>query len=317
MPNYTNKTRKKRIKKRDFKRKYNTSVGLLKTKKIDSLIESRMKKIAEDTVNQNRKTLVDRRHLWHKYDKVNNIFLEQGDDGLIDWHGKMCCLTDKIQKADMEMIANTPPADDPNTGEQEALDGDGIAQGQYTQTLNGRRIGETIYVTGISCRVRARVIARDLYDPDGELTETTDIGQIRLKYKCVIVKEGASRDLSVVPYTPAELLKWKYWGYDSRIDQDDVNAQFNVGGPNVRTVCSKEKTYKISTLRTIEDFDKIYVHFKKPVKIQYPPEDQNGDHSFPKIYFVARSTVPVTPDLTYIPMCPDLQVLTKLNYYSA
>lgn len=296
---------KRKIPKKLYKRKYRVSVGKLLDKKVNTALEKRSKEIAIKEINKQRKVNLSRKFLFFKYDSSTNEFLDHApaliNFAKVNWGGRMCELTQFITKTDIEIVANVPPQDEKVTELNEALDGDGIAQGASTQRREGRRENEDIYITSISARIRIIIPPRTSADNSG-------IQNIKMKF--AIVKHRPEDALAANLTDPKELLTWKPFGYSP---QEDREKEAEDNRRKKRTLARGKYTINLNNTRGTEAYRIIYTKLKKPIHISFKPADQNGTSSSEKIYFVARSTVPTVP--SYDSNQPSIHVCTKLRYY--
>lgn len=294
---YHNKRRPRyRGKKKYYKKLFDT--------KINTAVEVRMQEIAEKTVNDNIQVLTKRNYLFCNYDKDTNEFsvMEPRQD-LMDWTGKVFPVS--IPKSDIVTILNDPPDENPLSMELEADNGNGFNQLMVDKQVDGRRNGEVIYVRSLSAQIRTRSF--QLSDTDINVFQT-----IKVKYAFVLwtAPEGIIDDPAIPGPTAIELLRLNPWGYKKTLDHE-LNKVFN--GQKSRVLCQGETTLNVKNDQTSERYSTIYKKFKKPIMIQYEVDDQNGEYSDKKIYFVVRSTVPAHED--YDGIKPSLFACLKINYH--
>lgn len=281
---------------------------LLSDKKINTLVEVRMKEIAQDQIKKDRKLLTSRKYLFVKYDKHKNTFdpFPMRPD-LIDFTGR-CVELSNIPKTDSETVVNLPQLDDPLTmGNEQLDDNDGANQVAIYDPINGYRFTDQIYLQSVSAQLRIR----------SEQLEDTDLdiyGQMKIYYAFVLWKdEETAMDIETFKPEPIQLMsKPKSWGFSAKLDTS-LNATYT--GLQTRILCSGECVLNLNDIETSEKYHTIFKKFDKPILLNFKSDSQTGQKVDKKIYFVARSTVPEHIDFKKIK--PSMYVCTKLNYFEA
>lgn len=299
----------RRRRRRNYKKKkYTVSRAKLLTKKVDTLVEHRMQEIAKVEVEKNLQVLTKRNYVFCDYDPVTNEFNELDGDATnsaVSWAGSGPVELTNIGKVDMAAILNVPQSDDPETKEDENLDGDGTNQVSQAQIIHGRRQSNEVFIKSLSAQVRISV--------DEIATQNTLLSSTKLKYGFYMYT-GTDANMTDVSFEPAvnELITMNPFGYKSTLDKPLTTLRRQ---STVRKLAEGTITISFNDMARKDIFRTIYKKFDRPIRIQYPPLDQNGQQANRKIYFCAKST---TPDAAgYDTVKPHLHVCTKLNYYEA
>lgn len=302
--------KRRRSRRKGSKKKYRVSVRRLKSKKIDSLLERRIKQIAVKEDRKNELVLVKRLQIFGTYDILTNEF---GPGVLLDWTGQIVDIS-SIPKSDINFLVNVPPLDDPLTVDgasavfdvdagDENMDGDGAGQGMLSAKLQGKRSSEIIQTRSISIGLRARVRGIQV----GGNAQNFDGSWVH--YAVVAVK---SRSLMVPGYTPhpEQVLPMKRFSMERALDTEQAAISGN-----------KDFTYKtvirgkmfLRQRRDRCDVKFAQKHAKYQHRITFDPEDQNGQNVIQgrKLYLVLRSDVPDSADDSYK---PEILCYSKLRY---
>lgn len=306
MPRYRRNPRGERTTKRGAqkpkytsRKKYTVSTRKLRDKSLNTLVEKRMAEIAKQQIAKNRVSRVKRNYCFGEYDAALNSFIDGTSQ---DFNGKVVYLSN-IQLLDNVTAINIPPADDPDTMENEALDNDGVNQIAPTQDPNGRRSNDTVLITGVNVDVR------------GKLERILDAGDIEYKnvrvwWAVVKVVENPYNSAPYVEPSADELLPFRGFGYTHKIDADEEADKVSA---KKTTLLKGSMSLRLNESETDVKFWNKYVRFKNPIKIKYALGDQTGANPInTRIYFVIRSTTPAGDHANYKPIT---HVCTKLYYY--
>lgn len=269
--------------------------------------------------------LIKRDYLFHQYNPVENSFVGFAP---ITWRGIVQHLTD-IRQVDIATIGNAAVADDPNTGnideEKQALaDGTNVLMPQFT--VNGRRIGNSVLIYGLSALLRLNVIRAIASDA------TTPFFKDMVKFKYGFY---TWRKITATGYldnndTPrcTQLIQWKPFGYSHQLDNLLAGANNNgqilatqnlnmlLNSEKVRCLAKGECVIPISSLVGADNVrtKRIYKELSTPIEIMYEPLSQDGSHILnQKIYFAIQSDMDLQ---TAARLRPLAQVVTKLYYTS-
>lgn len=277
----------------------------LADKQVNTLIELRMKEVAQKEIQKQRKLLTSRKYIFHRYNPATNEFFNlPSASHLVSWTGKVIELSN-ISQVDIEMAVNAPQSDDPDTAANENLDGDGLAQGAPTQGINGRRESNQIYIQSVSAQLRIR--SQRLGN-----NETDEYGRVHVKYAFVLW-----RDEEVIMSDPTqepdaqELLMMNVFGYAGKLD---LSLEQTFHSLKTKVLCKGETFLNMNEDYTSEQWKTIFKKFEQPIKIQYAVASQNGQECNQKLYFVCRSSIPDSADNG---VKPTVYAVTKVNYWEA
>lgn len=277
-------------------------------------VESIAEDVAEREIRSSRNVHLKRNYLWHHYDPADNVFTELDVQGgwqdehysHINFEGR-CVELSNIGKQDIEMVNNQPQNDDPETGENENLDQDGLAQGMTTRLAISRRTKAIIKIQSVSCLIRARM----------QLTADDTYGWVKIKYAFVLwKKEGmnlVNPNGDFPKPDPINLLTILPFGYSHKLDsveEEKLNTE------NTRILKQGEMTLQVDQNQTSEKYGRLYRVFPNGLEIRYDPKSQNGQRTEGdswKLYFVARSNV--SSQEAFLPIMPRLHVVTKVSFY--
>jgi len=280
------------------KKSYGITAKLL-DKKINTAYEVAAKRIAQEEIAKNRVSLVKRDYIFGDYVPASNEYV----DGVsIDFLGKIVYISD-IDLIDNVTSVNVPKPDDPLTMDNEALDLDGVNQIAPTQNPNGRRNNNTVIFTGVSLELRGKI--ERLLDADPMTYDN-----VKLQYEIIQEIPNVYNTPYVIP-TVQQLMAWRGFGYTPKIDAD---AEELIRTAKRKTLLKGTMMLNLSEGNTDIKFDKTYVKFKRPIKIQYALGDQNGTDPIlgGRIFLCIRSTVPNSAHSKHKPI---VHCATKLYYY--
>lgn len=310
---YTRNSKWRSRRRRKAGAKSRLPMSRLSTKAIDSRVEVRMQEIAKSEISKNRKLLTSRKYLYHDYNKITNTWTPlttvQGQNtihhSLIDWEGSVVELSN-IPQVDVNFETNVPQADDPETKDDENSDGDGSGQGAMTQTMQGRRHSDQIYIQSVSAELRIR--QERLADSD-----PSKFGHTTVYYAFVLWRgeEVTMDNVTTKPDYNQLCRKPRPWGYSSKLDLA-LEQVFN--GLKTKVLCRGSTKIPLDDVSTSEKFTTIYKKFKNPIKVQFQVDSQNGQKANKKLYFCCASTIPA---LENIVLKPSVAVCTKVNYFEA
>lgn len=300
---YSKKNSYSKPKKKDYKKTYNVNKGKLMDKKINTLLERKMVSIANAEIHKNRIVLIKRKYHYLVYDPITNQYRDGKE---IDFPGDVQLLHD-IPKMDINMVIAAPGPDDPDTEEKEHVPPWGAVHGMPTTPLQGTR--QTDQVKLLSVTLGFRVLLKQTSQIDRVL------GVCRIKYAIVGIQDEDIGTLSsplVLPSTK-DLLPWKRYGYDRRLDiQDDVN-QLKV---KTRIFLKGSLDLKYNQNYNTEKFVTKFVKLNNPLLLTYDPVDQTGlTPTRWRIYLIFRSSVPRVQGYNFDNYYPVIHAWTKLNYY--
>lgn len=284
---------------RKGKKKYNVSINKLKSKKIDSLIERRMRQIAKKEAEKVRVRLLHRTFMGD-VDEDEHDF---SNGKAISYDGTAYCIS-QIPKQDIKVGVPETTADIVQTAFNEA-NVQGIFGGVQAATdkmPHGYRQEDRVLVTSMSLQIRARI-------PESS-TSTTKLKNCTIYYAFVRYRG----DLTIAPsYTPGnnQLLPWpRPFGYDKRVDPEILRADKEL---NLKILKHGKITLNQNDSRPDVKERRMHFKYKKPQELLYEEDDFNGDNPINDKYFlVVRSDVPSHQD--YVK--PEVWTCVKFNYYN-
>lgn len=305
---YARKKRKPRKARR--KRVYKVSTSKLLDKKINTIYERRAREIAQKEIARNIVHLIDRR--FH-FGNVNREFNQFANGTPVFYDGVVVPLAN-IDKTDVNFVVNAPDVngmhDDLTNPE---VDNDGAQQGIFTQSMHGRRSTETVLIDGLKCSLKIFLERSDSFVGQ-------DLSTVILRWAVVARYTSnamADQGGTVVP-EPEELLRMQTWGYSSKLDTQEQQEQTNLWIKD-RTLLKGRTSFQISDIRAQEKTSSRYVKFKRPMKLTFMPEDQNGFQSKTcKLWFVCRTNVPHSgpgQPIDYTPFAPRIHLCSKVYYH--
>ena len=303
--------RKMKPKRKDYKKKYSTNKGKLMDSKINTIVEKRIQQIAQKEISKKHPSLCLRRYCWIDYDPIENKFRDLATaTPIFDWNGQSVNLTEKIVKEDIATMANIPVLDDPSTQQNEAIiraaDGTNILTAIVVR--DGRRNGDQIVVTGFSlqCRVLSKYVN---LTNGGNLYDNVDVHIALIKARRTRIEGGPEENID---YIPANLLKLNPWGYQSNLDRDDelINKSHKVSTLFRTKITMRQGRENQPNIK----FKNYFGKFKKPITINYKPDDINARRQNYDIYLVVRSSVGATGHITDTQSMPYCGICAKLYY---
>lgn len=278
--------RKKYRKKRKGKKMYKVSTSKLRDKRINSLIEHRIQDISRREAQASRVKLVHRLFYGGNYDEFQDTWSSSVKVDRAGW----TAILHRIKKADVEMVQNQPAADDPQTFNgwsqqgNEALDGDGLAQGMITQIMHGRRSTESVLLTGVSLETRC-TLPKDSSLNGARRNAHVQWAVVAIFSDDIVVQPNA------VEFEPApeEIIQLRTMGFTPQIDLDEVEVRKKYK----KRVLLKGSSYISRTSEhSAEKNTKKYVKLKTPMRLDYDPTDQNGTQPTKVgLYLVVRSNI--------------------------
>lgn len=318
MPRYARRNTRKR--KRYYKKKlsrkvrkktYKVSIGKLQDTKINSLVEYRIKQIAQQTVDASIVHLIDRQFF---FGQANRPFNHLSSATPVYYLGLIRQLG-RLDKSDIQMVANNPDANDPGDDPMnQELELAGAQLGARTVTQNGYRNGNLVLLDGVSIAIKAFVER----GTEQQNVQAMDFNSIFFKWAVVAVYSVEASLNQAAQTTPDvdELLPYHTWGYSKSLDSQEL----------VQTLWTKKRTllkghgsFMLSDIRAQEKTFKKYVKFSRPLKMEYLPADQNGYQSTKfNLWFVCRSNIPHVgggQNINYSPYAPKIMVCSKIYYH--
>lgn len=286
-----------------YKKKYSISTGKLKDKKINTLVEKRMKEIAIQEDNKRKEKLVYRQFLLGQYDRDTNIF---GGGSNITWGGIIMPVA-PIQKTDNSTAVTVAPAANaeqtPTTYVNPGANVIAPVTGQ-----NGFRIGDFVYIYGISLTY---VIEQPRF-LDADITRVPDYSYADIHLAIVKCIYPGSEAVASEP-DAMEVLKVPIYGFDKKLDIEF--AQDNLGlNIKKKTIWKVKHRMKIAINKTNIIERSVYIDLKdKPLQVSYDKLDQNGQEVIGfKPFFALRSTIPSHAD--YTAYRPKVRAVMKVYY---
>lgn len=308
--------------------------------RIDTAIEKRMQVIARKEAQANIVKLIDRNFYFGSCDHTTNhwrdLSLRLKFDGIVQE-------ILKIDKLDINQVLNAPDIDMSEPPEQKEQDADGSNQGMTTATHHGKRLGDTIKVTGLSLAMKLFAdrtpdeyshmtaynannnpdyVGESAYhqwftrQANGEYdrylpeTVTVDYGFYQ------VWDESAPANPTIRP-TPSvdQLLTKRPWGYSAALD-DFSNQQS--AWTKKKCLMKGSLSYQLRASVNRDKTIKRFVRFKTPKTVKFLPEDQNGEQKMTsRFFFCARSNIPQTTGtqvLDYSPFAPRVALCIKSHY---
>lgn len=268
------------------------------TGKIDTALEKRMQEIAEAEIRKNLIRLCFRLYCFGTYTNATGVF-DAGTN--INFTGKTVNIGRIIkcqveQKAVVAAAANDPLTT--NVDETNVMTGDPILA--VSKDMHGRRLGDSVMLTGIAITIKARM---------PENASQPAIEESRLMYNLVSVYDDwETVGLASDPTIP-QLLRIYPFGYSPLLDKvEDVQH-------TRRKLRFLEKGTHVFRAHDAKPYDatiSIYHEFKNPVLYEFHPEDQNGTRPLKLKYFLTlRSNIPDANDKNIF---PNVHVCTKMYY---
>lgn len=277
-------TKKKRIPKKLYKKKYRINTGKLLDSKINTALERRMQEISIAEINKRKNKLIYRQYLCGAYTAATNIFAAGRP---VDWDGIIMPLC-AIQKVDQSTVPTVvPAANAEQTPTTYITPGVNLIAPIHGQ--DGFRQGNWIHVYGISLTIT-------LEQPRYLDAATNLIPEYTYSdFYIAIVTVNAS-DMQVIAEAPTakETLKIPIYGHSSKLDYEGDQTVGAQQALQIKTLYKKKYRLPIKLRNSTHIEKKIYIDLKKnPMKIRYDTDDQNGQQVIgPKPFIVVRSTIP-------------------------
>lgn len=295
--------RRRRRKGKSTKRKVVTlSSRQARTKKYDSRIEVVIARVARQEIQRGEIRLLKRMYLFTNYDATTNAFANNGKR--IDWTGQVVPVS-RVAQADIEFVSTASPADLPETAmiDESDVSALGVGRGTYDLPSDGFRVKDKIRVKGFSLKIRCfRHILAAGSDPSFDNSI--------LHWRLVHVRsEKFVTDPLYEPYAE-ELLPIRPWGYSAKLDPSEANVSANM---KYRVLMKGSIKLKPSLLNCHQTNRSRYWSPKKPLLLQYEPDDQTGEKPMKgALFLVFRSNIP--DGEPYEIYHPWVQAVCKLNY---
>lgn len=289
------------------KRYYSNSKKKLFDKKINTTTETRIVEIVKKEIAVKHKNLLKRTYIFCRYNSDTNEFTItqplQTDN--IDWDGRAYQL--RFPKIDVETRLNQPELTDvvESGNVNEALDNDGTNQLMIGDDIQGYRWGDVIYIDHLIAKIRVRSL---MLDPEDENYQHA-FGSVKIKYAFVVVTVDPN-DASAILLnpTPKQMLRMDPFGFSPKLDVNIANQNKML---NKKVLIQGTTTVNMNNDATSEQYFTIKKKLEKPLMVKFDPEDQNGIKCDKQIWFVARSTCPVSqPEYK-----PSLFVCALASYY--
>lgn len=324
---------------------------------VDTALEKRMRAIAKKEDAKNIVHLIDRKYLFGSCSKVTNAWRD-GRRIFFDGEVDEIALIDKV---DVNQVLNAPMAVDAEEAPlRQQLDGDGANQGMITKTIHGRRMTDLIKIDGFSVAMKVfqdRIPNEFQHDSAYAHNNSPNYaGQeawhqwflrgangayvrqlpetVVLKWALVQVTDETAKysndQVASTEYIAENFIPFRPFGYSRALDHDEADKQQFI---KKKTLMRGECTLTLRGEVNKEKLIKRFVRFKNPIKVQYQPEDQNGDQALSKRFFFAvRTNLPIKREfndaqgnphtghedyqpLDYSPFAPKLMACVKTHYH--
>lgn len=308
---YGRKTRRRRTR-RGGKKKYSVSVGKLRDKRINTLLERRMQAISKREVAKAHPAMCLRQYLWNGYNVDTNV---QENFQPLTFETVQCVCQTQVPLIDNESEPLQAGGDIPETGVDESQGSQGIEGGidafGMTMTaphglLDGSRRGDSIKVSGWEALLAYKQV-RALYTTLPEREYSTVL------WSLIFLRNDQTTGQQ---YVPDQLMRKrimairpKHFGFHSRLDPTTDNVQKQV---SFQTLASGKIRCPIGD-KTINRVRKIFWRPKNPKTISYRGGDHKGQYAIKgHIYLLLCSDT--SASAPYNLFLPSVTVCTKLFY---